>query len=144
MKQIVTLLSILLFTTTVSAQSLSASKIVSIIDNQNHSFITEKMKLSGFTYDGTDKFAGNMVEYRYIKSTSYGLEQLTVGGNDELFSVVYKMANSNVFNALREKMLTYHFEYAYSYKNTKYYESSNMRIGVNQGKNILSFFVVKK
>ena len=144
MKKVIIILGIFLITTTVYAQSLSASKIISILENQSLSAVAQRMETSGFTYDGTSKFDGNMVEYRYHKTTSHGTEAVTIGGNDELYSVVYKMANANVLNALREKMLTYQFVYAYSYKNSRYYESTNMRIGVNTGSNILSFFVAKK
>lgn len=92
-------------------------------------------------YKGKSKVIGNFNEYKFYATTDYGTELVSISQNDELFSIIYKLADSNFFSPLKEKLLTTEFGYVYSYKNTKYYESANMRIGVNTERKILSFFV---
>jgi len=143
MKKLLVFIGVLLSISTYG-QSVSASKIISFLESQSKTEITQKLKDLGFTYKGESELAGNFKEYTFYTTSEYGTELINIGQNDELFSVVYKLANSNFFNSLKEKLLTSKFEYSYSYKNNKYYESSNMRIGINIKNNILSFFVALK
>jgi len=144
MKKLLGLLGVILISISTYGQSVSASKIISFIESQNKTEITQKLKILDFTYKGESEIIGNLKEYKFYTTSKYGTELISIGQNDELFFVTYKLANSNFFNSLEEKLLTSKFQYAYSYKNTKYYESSNMRIGVDIKNNILSFFVALK
>ena len=144
MKQFYLFFAITLLSFSAYGQSVSASKIISFLESQNNTEITQNLKTLGFVFKGKSKVIGNFYEYMFYSTTDYGTELLSISQNDELFGVVYKLANSNFFNSLKEKLLTSEFGYAYSYKNTKYYESTNMRIGVNSESRILSFFVALK
>jgi hypothetical protein len=66
-----------------------------------------------------------------------GVENLLVGSTDELFSIVYNPATRAIYLALKEKMLTKDFVYSYFYSITKYYENSEMRIGINDISNTI-------
>ena len=78
-------------------------------------------------------------QYQFAKKSSHGVETVEISKNSELFMFVYK-TNSEVYQILKNKLLLPSFSYAYAYKNTKYYENSQMRIGLNDNNNILSIF----
>lgn len=129
--------------TNANAQSISASKIFNCLDSQRQTEVSADLLRLGFTL--TEKKETTMFKgYAYTKKSSYGIENFNLAVNDELFSVIYKPATSDIYSAIKEKILTEDFRYSYSYQVTKYYENSNMRIGVNDTNKIISFFVKLK
>jgi len=136
---------LIIFGTTynLSAQSLSTSKILDYLEKQDMSIISADLVKLGFT--STEKKETTVFKgYGYSKNDEFGSEKVNIAINDELFSVIYKPATKNIYSAIKEKMLTKDFPYSYSYQATKYYESSAMRIGINDRNSIISFFVKKK
>lgn len=77
--------------------------------------------------------------YQFVKKTSRGLEKIEMGKNSELFMFVYK-SESAVYEILKSKILTSDFKYSYSYKNAKYYQNEEMRIGADDKNKIISIF----
>lgn len=120
-----------------SAQSISASKILDYANSQNISLITKELKQLGFQTK-TDNSEGYPI-YQFAKKTSRGIEKIEMGKNTELFMFTYKLAN-DVYNIIRDKILTSDFQFAYNYKNSKYYENGKMRIGINDTSGIISVF----
>lgn len=133
MKKIILILFPIFF----SAQSISASKILDFANSQNISLITKELKQLGFQTK-TDNSEGYPI-YQFAKKTSRGIENIEMAKNTELFMFTYKPAN-DVYNIIKDKILTSDFQFAYNYKNTKYYENGRMRIGVDDTKGIISVF----
>ncbi|MGY0426805.1 MAG: hypothetical protein ACWIPI_08265 [Polaribacter sp.] len=133
----------LLAATKIQAQSISASKILNILDSQNSVKIKSELVDLGFKYmrEETDY---NVQINSFMKSDRMGREHIGLGKNSELFMFVYKPANKDIYNILKSKLLTSEFKYSYSYKDDKFYESDNMRIGIKDKFNIISFFVALK
>lgn len=125
-----------------SAQSISASKIISYLNGQNISDISSDLLKLGFI-SGEKKKTSIFSGYAYSKNSEYGTEKLNIAINDELFSIIYSPATQSMYSAIKEKMLTKDFKYSYSHQVTKYYENTTMRIGVNDSSKIISFFVKK-
>lgn len=128
---------------TINAQSISASKILNYLNSQKQTTISADILKLGFTQTEkkeTSTFSG----YAYTKKDKMGTENLNIAVSDELFSIIYKPATAAIYSALKEKMLTKDFTYPYSHQATKYYESTNMRIGINDTSKIISFFVKRK
>lgn len=142
MKRTITLLIILFCSISVFSQSVSASKILNFLNNQNTTSIGTELKKVGFTFKGKSNFDG-YTEYAYNKNGRYGLEKFNVTLNDELFSIVYK-TSPEAFQAYKLKLLTNDFEYAYEMRNNKYYENGSIRIGINENSSIISLFVKLK
>lgn len=146
MKYLYTIISLIIslgISTNTNAQSISASKIINYLDSQKQSEISSDLLRLGFVL--TEKKETAMFTGRaYTKKSGYGIESLNLAVNDELFSIIYKPATSDIYSAIKEKMLTKDFIYSYSYQVTKYYESSNMRIGINDTSKTISFFVTLK
>lgn len=120
-----------------SAQSISASKLLQYGNSQNINSIKQELIQLGFQTK-TDNSEGYPI-YQFAKKSSHGVETVEISKNSELFMFVYK-TNSEVYQILKNKLLLPSFSYAYAYKNTKYYENSQMRIGLNDNNNILSIF----
>ena len=120
-----------------SAQSISASRLLYYANYQNISSITKELKQLGFQTK-TDNSEGYPI-YQFAKKTSRGIENIEMAKNTELFMFTYKPAN-DVYNIIKDKILTSDFQFAYNYKNTKYYENGRMRIGVDDTKGIISVF----
>ena len=133
MKKIILILFPIFF----SAQSISASKILDYANSQNISLITKELKQLGFQTK-TDNSEGYPI-YQFAKKTSRGIENIEMAKNTELFMFTYKPAN-DVYNIIKDKILTSDFQFAYNYKNTKYYENGRMRIGVDDTNGIISVF----
>lgn len=146
MKYLYTIISLIIslgISTNTNAQSISASKIINYLDGQKQIEISADLLKLGFIQ--TEKKETSMFKgYAYTKKSSYGIENFNLAINNELFSIIYKPATSDIYSAIKEKMLTKDFIYSYSYQTSKFYENSNMRIGVNDTKCIISFFVKKK
>lgn len=146
MKYLYTMISLIILlgiSTNTNAQSISASKIINYLGSQKQTEISADLLQLGFIQ--TEKKETTMFKgYAYTKKSSYGIENFNLAVNDELFSIIYKPATSDIYSAIKEKMLTKDFIYSYSYQATKYYESSNMRIGANDTNKIISFFVKLK
>lgn len=142
MKRIIIFSAMFLCTISTFGQSVSASKILNFLNSQNTTTIGADLKKVGFTFKGKSEFDG-FTEFSYLKNGNYGLEKINIGYNDELFSVVYK-TSPEAFNGYKAKLLTSDFQYTYSFKNSKYYENENMRIGINEVSNIISCFVKLK
>ncbi|GAB6009539.1 hypothetical protein [Dysgonomonas reticulitermitis] len=126
-----------------NAQSISASKILSYLNGQKQTVISADLSKLGFVQT-EKKETTTFVGYAYTKKGRAGVENINIAINDELFSIIYKPSTTAIYSALKEKMLTKDFEYSYSHQSTKYYESTNMRIGINDTGKIISFFVKKK
>ena len=120
-----------------SAQSISASRILYYANYQNISSITKELKQLGFQTK-TDNSEGYPI-YQFAKKTSRGIEKIEMGKNTELFMFTYKPAN-DAYNIIKDKILTSDFQFAYNYKNGKYYENGKMRIGINDTTGIISAF----
>ena len=120
-----------------SAQSISASRLLYYANYQNISSITKELKQLGFQTK-TDNSEGYPI-YQFAKKTSRGIENIEMAKNTELFMFTYKPAN-DVYNIIKDKILTSDFQFAYNYKNTKYYENGRMRIGVDDTNGIISVF----
>lgn len=135
-------MAIFLFTISAFGQSVSVSKILNFLKDQNLTTIGADLKKVGFNFKGKSEFDG-FTEFAYQKKGNSGLEQININYNDELFSIVYK-TSTEAFSAYKAKLLTNDFQYAYSYKNSKFYESENMRIGINENSSIISLFVKVK
>ena len=133
MKKIILILFPIFF----SAQSISASKILDYANSQNISLITKELKQLGFQTK-TDNSEGYPI-YQFAKKTSRGIENIEMAKNTELFMFTYKPAN-DVYNIIKDKILTSDFQFAYNYKNSKYYENGRMRIGVDDTNGIISVF----
>lgn len=133
MKKIILILFPIFF----SAQSISASKILDYANSQNISLITKELKQLGFQTK-TDNSEGYPI-YQFAKKTSRGIEKIEMGKNTELFMFTYKPAN-DAYNIIKDKILTSDFQVGYNYKNGKYYENGNMRIGINDTSGIISAF----
>lgn len=139
----ISLVILLGISTNTNAQSLSASKIINYLHGQNQTEISADLLMQGFIL-AEKKETAMFKGYAYTKKSSYGIENFNLAVNDELFSIIYKPATTDIYSAIKEKMLTKDFIYSYSYQTTKYYESSNIRIGVNDTNKIISFFVKLK
>jgi hypothetical protein len=139
MKKSILLFGLMLIVKLSFTQSLSASKILNFLEVQKITVIKSELAKCKFKYldkqfvDGTETYAFNEIG-------NFGMELIYVSKSDELFSIVYKMPN-DIYLALKDKLLTKEFFYSYSFKNSMYYESENMRIGINDESSILSFFV---
>ncbi|AZA52759.1 hypothetical protein [Chryseobacterium sp. G0201] len=120
-----------------TSQSISASKLLDYINIQNSETITKELKQLGFQ-TRVDNSEGYPI-YRFAKETSRGIEKIEVGKNTELFMITYR-PEYTAYEILRNKILTSDFQYAYSYKSTKYYENSTMRIGADNTNGIISVF----
>ena len=143
MKIIILTISILVLVFTSSnAQSISVGKIHTCLQSQNQKEISKILTGLDFKFDNKAT-EYNMTLYTYRKIGTRGIEVFSFGYNDELFSVIYNSAKG-VYSAIKEKMLTDNFVYSYSYGVTKYYESNDMRIGLNDANNTISFFVELK
>lgn len=125
------------------AQSISASKILSVLENQNFIKVKSELTELGFKSMG-DETDYNINILSFQKSDRLGREHIEIGKNSELFMFVYKPVSKAYFNSLKEKMLTSDFKYSYTHKNAKYYETSVMRLGINESASIISFFVPLK
>ena len=126
----------------INAQSISVGKIHTCLQSQNQKEISKI--LTGLDFKFENKATEyNMTLYTYRKIGTRGIEVFSFGYNDELFSVIYNSAKG-VYSAMKEKMLTDNFVYSYSYGVTKFYESNDMRIGLNDANNTISFFVELK
>lgn len=123
----------LLFT----AQSISASKFLQYTNSQNVALISKELKHLGFQ-TRTDNSEGYPI-YQFAKKSTRGIEKIEIGKNSELFMFTYK-AEYSVYEILKNKILTSDYQYSYSYKNTKYYENGNMRIGIDDTNGIISAF----
>jgi len=126
----------------VNAQSISASKIFKYLDSQDIVEISKNLKDLQFISLGKET-QYNSTMYSYKKIGSYGVEQVGIGFGEELFSVIYTPEKSFYFS-MKEKMISKNFVYSYSHNNSKYYESDDMRIGINDVTGIISFFVKLK
>ena len=133
----------LLATTKIQAQSVSASRILNILDSQSLVKIKSELVELGFTYMG-EETDYNVQINSFMKSGRMGREHIEVDKNSELFMLVYKPANKDLYNILKSKLLTSEFKYSYGYKDDKFYESDFMRIGIKDKSNIISFFVALK
>lgn len=127
----------LLFT----AQSISASKFLQYTNSQNVALISKELKHLGFQ-TRTDNSEGYPI-YQFAKKSTRGIEKIEIGKNSELFMFTYK-AEYSVYEILKNKILTSDYQYSYSYKNTKYYENGNMRIGIDDTNGIISAFKTLK
>lgn len=143
MYSVVTLALMFCISVSINAQSISASKILGYLNGQKQSVISADLLKLGFTQPDK-KESTTFTGYAYTKKGELGIEYLSIVINDEIFSVLYKPATTALYSALKEKMLTKDFVYTYSYLTAKYYESSDMRIGINDTNNVISFFVKKK
>lgn len=144
MKKTKQLLAILFFllSPNLSAQSLSASKINSFLNQQSSTVIKQELKNQSFKLINSNS-EYNVQTSQYSKAGSYGSEEFAFGRNSELFMITYK-PSVTFYRSLKEKMLTSNFVYTYSHGNNKYFESHNMRIGINDKAGIISFFVALK
>ena len=125
------------------AQSVSATKILNILENQNLAKI--KTELVGLGFKQMGKATDYNVQINsFMKSDRMGREHIELGKNSELFMFVYKPANKDLYNALKTKLLTSDFKYSYSYKDDKFYETDFMRTGAKDKYGIISFFVALK
>ena len=125
------------------AQSISASQIISILKDQNDSKAIDMLKSMGFKKMSSESENGSVVT-SFLKSKDDELEHLELGKNLELYMLVYKPSNNDVYNTYKEMFVTSDYEYSYSFKNANYYESQEMRIGLNDQSSIISFFVPLK
>lgn len=144
MRRLYIFLAIVLISFSTYGQSISASKILSYLDSQSLTKIKSELASSGFKSMGQESDYNNIQIQSFMKSDRLGKEHIELGKNSELFMFVYKPVSKEYFTALKSKLLTSEFVFAYKLKNNKYYESENMRIGVNTKSNILSFFVALK
>lgn len=143
MRQLYVFLAIVLFSFSSYGQSVSASKILTFLTSQNVSNIKSELTSSGFKSLG-QKRDYNIEIQSFMKSDRLGKEHIEIGKNSELFMLVYRPVSKEYFTALKSKLLTSDFVYAYELKNNRFYESENMRIGVNTQSGLLSFFVALK
>jgi len=122
-------------------QSISASKIFEFLQHQQTSKIVADLTSKQFKYMTTNTNSSYGITLKeYSKEGSLGKENFTFGKNNELFMIIYHPATSATFEAYKTKFLTADFGYAYSYKDTKYFENGSMRIGINEVRCNLSFF----
>lgn len=127
----------ILITALMSAQSISASKLLQYANSQNISTISKELIQLGFQ-TRTDNSEGYPI-YQFAKKTSRGVENIEMGKNSELFMFTYKTTHS-IYEILKNKLLTSDFQYAYGYKNVKFYENGKLRIGANDVNGIISIF----
>ncbi len=120
-----------------TAQSISASKILQYASSQNIFTISSELKQLGFQ-TRTDNSEGYPI-YQFAKKTSRGVEKLEVGRNSELFMLTYK-ADYAVYKILKNKILTSDYQHSYNYRNAKYYENGYTRVGVDDINGIISVF----
>ncbi|WP_146228835.1 hypothetical protein [Mesonia sp. K7] len=106
--------------------------------------ISQELEFLGFEYDGENKISEAFIAQTYFINTTYGLETFNFAKNDELFAIVYNIANNDFLEIIKSKLVTNEFSFAYSFKDVKFYENNKMRIGINEKSNILSFFVALK
>lgn len=139
MKHLILTLYVMCLSNGLNAQSVSVSKIFKYLQSQKQEEVSKDLINLGFQFDKKEANY-NATLFNYHKAGTYGLEKFSFGYNDELFSLIYKPAN-NFYSTMKEKVLTSNFIYSYSHGNTKYYESSDMRIGTNDMNKIISFFV---
>lgn len=137
------LLMLIALSSQVYGQSISASQIITILNSQNNSKVEDNLKSMGFKFMSKEEDNGIQIS-SYMKSGRYGSEHLELGRNKELYMFVYKPASSDFYEALKEKFLTSEFQYSYTFKNAKYYETTEMRLGINNSSSIISFFVPLK
>ena len=133
---LVTIFSVYL--SSLSAQSISSTKIYEYLNIQNSKTISMDIESKGFQFKGTAKAPNGNVNH-YAKDSSYGHEKFSLFSNDELFAVVYKPGRE-YYESYKERMLTSDFKYSYSSGKDKYYENGKIRIGINSDDGILSFF----
>lgn len=141
-KNYVMAITILFFSlsTGISAQSVTVTKVLHYLEIQNQIEIEKDLVKVGFKFN-KKRSEPNMTEYSYNKTDNYGLQKISIFNNDELFSIVYHPV-SDFYLSMKEIMLKkVDFTYAYTNKDTKFYESSNMRIGINDKYETVSFFV---
>lgn len=119
------------------AQSVSASRLFYYTNIQNIGAISKELKQLGFQIK-TDNSEGYSI-YQFTKKSPRAVENIEMGKNSELFMFTYKPEFS-VYKVLKSKMLTSDFQYAYSYKNAKYYENGKLRIGADDVNGIISIF----
>lgn len=119
------------------SQSISASRILYYANSQNIGVVTKELKQLGFQ-TRTDSSEGYPI-YQFAKKASRGVENIEMGRNSELFMLTYKPA-PDVYIIIKNKILTSDFQFAYNYKNAKFYENGKMRIGVNDKSGIISVF----
>lgn len=116
------------------SQSLSITKVIGYASESDINFITTELSQKGFSVKKSVVEGYPM--YSYKKSSG---ETLSIGRNEELRMVIYK-PSYEVYQTFKTKVLTPEFHFSYSYKNNNYYESTFMRIGVNDTNGIISFF----
>ena len=143
MKKFLIVLICLIATNKIYSQSVSITKIYSFLENQDDSFASSNLEKIGFEYVGNNYMSGISMNNFSIDSY-FGNEKISIGKNSELYMVAYNVSTKAIYDAYEEKSLTSEFNYAYSYKNVKYYESQSMRIGLNPNMNIISYFVTLK
>jgi len=149
MKTLIGLFFLLNLTLNLQGQSVALSKVMTFLENQNSTEISQKLNTLGFKYVGKDTGGGVYQGSIYGKKSSFGVENFAIYKTDELFSIVYKIATLSLYSALKEKILntkddvyTYaNMVYLYTYKSAKYYENNHMRIGFDDSSHIISFFV---
>ena len=127
----------MLIVTFISAQSISASKLLHYSNSQNISTISKDLKQLGFQ-TRTDNSEGYLI-YQFVKKKSRGIEKVEMGKNSELFMFTYKTDRS-IYEILKNKLLSTDYQYAYGYKNVKYYENGKLRIGADDVNGIISIF----
>lgn len=127
----------------VNAQSISVTKVFHYLEIQNKNEIEEDLLKLGFKFN-KKRSEVNLTEYSYHKTDSYGLQKVSIFNNDELFSIIYNPVTS-FYLSLKEIMLKNEkFNYAYTNRDIKFYESNDMRIGINDKNETVSFFVKLK
>lgn len=127
---------------TAYGQSVSVTKILSLVESRSVDIVSKELFELGFKLEESTVEDGFKIKQfsKHIKSNK---ESMMISINSELFMTSYKTTQKEAYDILKQKLLTSNFKYAYSYKNNLYYESNSMRIGLNNSANIITLIVSK-
>lgn len=89
---------------TANAQSVTVTKILHYLKNQQQTTINTDLIRIGFTFNNKKEIP-NLLEYSYYKEGNNFTEKINIVSNDEIFSVVYGPEKS-YFTTMKEIMLT--------------------------------------
>lgn len=112
-------------------QSLQSSDLEDFVTSQTIEEISNTMTSKGFVK--SEELQNDLLYTNFKKDD----ERITLVVNNQLFSVVYK---TNVSNAVTKanSFISMGYKYSHTYKNNEYYDSSDMRIGLNRINGILT------
>lgn len=123
-----------------NGQSINASQLLDLLTQKDIEYTSTLLKKAGFEFHGISKEYGTEL-HTYKFEGSYGIENFAFGKIGELFGISYQLEDKDFYNILKSKFLDPRMVFAYEAKGAKYYESADMRVGVNDTGHVLSLFI---